>query len=56
MLIIKVCKREEEVCATLATIWAKKFAKILEILPKRVGEIIYVRQWLRTIYGREFLG
>jgi len=55
LLIIKVAEREEEVCANSATLWAKRFSKIMEMLPKTVGEIIRVGQWLHTTHGREFL-
>lgn len=55
LLIIKVCEREEEVSANTATLWAKRFAKIMEMLPKTVGEIIRVGQWLHGACGREFL-
>ena len=55
LLTIKVCEREEEVSANTATLWAKRFAKIMDMLPKTVGEVIRVGQWLHTTYGREFL-
>ena len=55
LLIIKVSERKEEVCATSASLWTKRFVKILEMLPKTVGEVIRVGQWLYTTYGREFL-
>ena len=55
LLTIKVREREEEVSANTATLWAKRFAKIMEMLPKTVGEVIRVGQWLHTTYGREFL-
>ena len=55
LLLIKVCEREEELDANTATLWAKRFAKIMEMLPKTVGEIVRVGQWLHTPYGREFL-
>ena len=55
MLLIKVCERDTEVSGTSASLWAKRFGKFIEKLPKTVGEIVRIGQWLHTAYGREFL-
>lgn len=55
LLLIKVCERDEEIPGSSASLWAKQFGKIMEKLPKTVGEIIRIGQWLHTAPGREFL-
>ena len=55
MLLIKVCERNEEVSGPLASLWTKRLGKIIEKLPKTVGEIVRIGQWLHTASGREFL-
>ena len=55
LLLIKVCERDEEVSGASASLWAKRFGKMIENLPKTVGEIVRIGQWLHTAPGREFL-
>ena len=53
--MIKVGQREEEVSIEKASLWAKRFGRLLEKLPKTVGEVIQIGQWLHTTHGRDFL-
>ena len=55
MLLIKICERNEEVSGPLASLWAKRLGKIMEKLPKTVGEIVCIGQWLHTASRRDFL-
>ena len=55
LLMIKVDALEEEPGMESTTRWAKRFGKFLNVLPKTVGEIIRIGQWLHSTEGRKFL-
>lgn len=38
-----------------ATVWNKRYSRLLQKLPATVGEILRVGQWLHSIQGRESL-